>query len=93
MLIDSDNVSLYNKNWHLKIVEQKKIILEMETIKSDLRMVTNLIELTNISRTFLESNIKTIERVKRIQNQKLSDLMGKKLQHDPKRVIHNFSSY
>ena len=68
MLIDSDNVSLYNKNWHLKIVEQKKIILEMETIKSDLRMVTNLIERTNISRTFLESNIKTIERVKRIQN-------------------------
>ena len=68
MLIDSDNVSLYNKNWHLKIVEQKKIILEMETIKSDLRMVTNLIELTNISRTFLERNIKTIERVKRIQN-------------------------
>ena len=68
MLIDSDNVSLYNKNWHLKIVEQKKIILEMETIKSDLRMVTNLIERTNISRTFLESNIKTIERVERIQN-------------------------
>ena len=28
-----------------------------------------------------------------IQNFKLSELMGKKLQHDPKKVIHNFSSY
>ena len=31
--------------------------------------------------------------MKGIQNYKLSELMGKKLQHDPRRVIHNFSSY
>ena len=56
-------------------------------------MVTNLIERTNISRTFLETNITIIKRMKGIQNYKLSELMGKKLQHDPRRVIHNFSSY
>ena len=56
-------------------------------------MVINLIDWTHISRTFLESNIKTINRVEGIQNYKLSQLMGKKLQHDPKKVIHNFSSY
>ena len=28
-----------------------------------------------------------------IQNYKLSEFMGKKLQHDRKKVIHNFSSY
>ena len=76
-----------------KNVEQEKIILEMERIKSDLRMVINLIERTQISKTFLESNIKTIKRVEGMQNYKLSELMGKKLQHDPKKVIHNFSSY
>ena len=65
----------------------------MERIKSDLRMVINLIDWTHISRTFLESNIKTIKRVDGIQNYKLSELMGKKLQHDPKKVIHNFCSY
>ena len=65
----------------------------MERIKSDLRMVINLIEWTQISKTFLESNIKAIKRVEGMQNYKLSELMGKKLQHDPKKVIHNFSSY
>ena len=65
----------------------------MENIKSDLRMVLNLIDSTNICRTFLESNIKTIKIMEIIQNYKLLDLMGKKLQHENKKVIHNFSSY
>ena len=55
----------------LKNVKQEKIILEMERIKSDLRMVINLIDWTHISRTFLESNIKTIKKVEGIQNYKL----------------------
>ena len=65
----------------------------MERIKFDLRMIINLIDWTNTSRTFLESNIETIKRVEGIQNYRLSELMGKKFQHDPKKVIHNFSSY
>ena len=72
-----------------KNVEQQKIILEMERIKSDLRMVKNLIDWRHIGRTFLENNIRTIKRVEGIQNYKLSELMGKKLQHGPKKVIHN----
>ena len=62
-----------------KNIEQQKIILGLEKIRSGLRMVTNLIKL-------IEN-----KRVKGIQNYKLSELM--KLQHDPKKVIHNFSSY
>ena len=65
----------------------------MERIKSGLTMVINLIDWTRIGRTFLERNIKTIKRVEGIQNYKLSELMGRKLQNYPKRVIHNFSSY
>ena len=54
-----------------KNTEQEKISLEMEKIKSDLRMIINLIDWTHISRTFLESDIKTIKRVEGIQNYKL----------------------
>ena len=54
-----------------KNTEQEKISLEMERIKSDLRMIINLIDWTHISRTFLESDIKTIKRVEGIQNYKL----------------------
>ena len=65
----------------------------MERIKSDLTMVINLIDWAHIIQAFLESNIKTIKRVEGIQNYRLSELMGKKLQHNPKKVVHNFSSY
>ena len=54
-----------------KNTEQEKISLEMERIKSDLKMIVNLIDWTHISRTFLESDIKTIKRVEGIQNYKL----------------------
>ena len=47
----------------------------------------------HISRTFLGTNITTIKRVEVIQNYKLSKIMGKKLQHDSKKPIHNFFSY
>ena len=95
------NSNAYPQSQHLfieeeltfKNVEQGNIISEMERIKSDLRMVTSLIDWTHISRTFPESNIKTIRRVEGIQNYKLSQLMGKKLRHETKKVIHNSSPY
>ena len=65
----------------------------MDRIKYDLRTVINLIDWTHISKTFLDSNIQTIKRVECIQNYKISELMGRKLQNDPKKIIHNFSSY
>ena len=76
-----------------KNVEQQKIMSEMDRIKYDLRTVINLIDWTHISKTFLDSNIQTIKRVECIQNYKISELMGRKLQHDPKKIIQNFSSY
>ena len=55
-------------------------------------MVINLIDWMVISRMFLESNIKRIKRVEVMQNYKVSERIVKKLQHDPKNVLHNFSS-
>ena len=63
--------SFMQEELRFKNIEQEKISLEMERIKSDLRMTVNLIDWTHISRTFLESDIKTIKRVEGIQNYKL----------------------
>ena len=53
----------------------------------------NFIDWTHISNKFTESNIKAIKRVEEVQNYKLSGLMGTKLQHDPGKMIYNYSSY
>ena len=63
--------SFIQEELRFKNIEQEKISLEMERIKSDLKMIVNLIDWTHISRTFLESDIKTIKRVEGIQNYKL----------------------
>ena len=53
----------------------------------------NFIYGTHISSKFTESNIKAIKGVEEVQHYKLLELMGTKLQHDPEKVIYNFSSY
>ena len=52
----------------------------------------NFIDWTHISRKFIESNIKAIKWVEVVQNYKLSELIDTKLQHDPEKVIYNFST-
>ena len=47
----------------------------------------NFIDWTHISNKFTESNIDTIKCVEEMQNYKLSELLGTKLQHDPEKVI------
>ena len=75
-----------------KTVESEKIIKEMQKIK-DLKTVFSFIDWIHVSQKFIESNKKAIKHVEEVQNYKLSELLGDKLQHDPKKVIHNFSSY
>ena len=65
----------------------------MQKIKSDLRMVISFIDWIHVSNKFMESNKKAIKHVQEVQNYKLSELLGSKLQHDSKKVIHNFSFY
>ena len=76
-----------------KIVEKEKIIKEIRRIKDELRSVISFIDWIHISNKFIESNKRAIKQVKGVQIYKLSELMGGKLQHDPKKVIHSFSSY
>ena len=94
------NSESYRRSQHLflqeeitfKTIEGEKIIRELQKIKNDLRTVMNFIDWTHISNKFTESNIKVIKRVEEVQNYKLSELMGTKLQHDPEKVIYNYSS-
>ena len=72
-----------------KTIERGKIIRELQKIKNDLRMVMNFIDWTHISNKFTESNIKAIKQVEDVQNCKLSELVGTKLQLDLEKVIDN----
>ena len=95
------NSESYRRSQHLflqeeitfQTIERENIIRELQKIINDLRTVMNFIDWTHISNKFTESNIKTIKRVEEVQNYKLSELMRTKLQHDPEKVIYNYSSY
>ena len=76
-----------------KTIEREKIIRELQKSKNDLRTVMDYIDWTHVSNKFTKRNIKAKKRVEEIQNYKLSELMGTKLQHDPEKVICNYSSY
>ena len=47
----------------------------------------------HVSNNFISCNIKTIRKVEDVQRNKLAELMGFKLHHNPNKIIHNFSSY
>ena len=53
----------------------------------------SFLDWVHISDKFIEGNIRTIKRVDEVQNFKLAELLGSKLQPDPKMIIHNYSSY
>ena len=77
------------------------LIRELQKIENDLRTVMKFIDWTHICNKFrthicnkfTESNVKAIKRVEEVQNYKISELMGTKLQHDMEKVIYNFASY
>ena len=66
----------------------------MWLIRGNLRIVKSFLDWIHISNKFIEANIRTTKRVEEVQNYKLAELLGSKSQqHDPKKVIHDYSSY
>ena len=65
----------------------------MQKNKDDLRSFISFLDRIHISNKFIESNKWAIKQEEGVQNYKLSELMGGKLQHDPEKVIHDISSY
>ena len=76
-----------------KTLEIKKVHEQLNKMKVDLRTVVSFFDCSYIADTFLESNIKTIKRVKWVEDDKIVELLESTLNHDPEEVIYNFSSY
>ena len=75
-----------------KTVEREKIIREIQLIRGDLRTAMSFLDWVHISNKFIEGNIRIVKWVEEVQNYKLAELLGNKLQHDPNKVIHQYSS-
>ena len=76
-----------------KTLEIEKVREQLEKMKDDLRTVVSFFDWSHVANTFAESNIKTIKRVKGVQDYKIAELLGSTLTHDPKEVVYNFPSY
>ena len=75
-----------------KTFETENVREQLNTMNDDLKTVASFFWL-HIANTFAESNIKTIKRVKGVQDYKIAELLGSTLSHDPKEVIYNSSFY
>ena len=76
--------------------KQKKledINKNFEKIKKDLNAVLSYFDFLHVTSLFLSPNIEAMEKVEFKQNVKLTRLLEEKIQHDPKQIIHNYSSH
>ena len=75
--------------------ESEKIIREMQKLKKDLKTVFNFIDWIHVSHKFIENNKKAIKHVQEVHHYKLCELLGDKLQHDPKKsfIIFHHTFY
>ena len=76
-----------------KTLEVGKVCEQLNKMKNDLRTVVSFFDWSHIANTFSERNIKTIKRVKVVQDYKITELLGSTLTHNPKEVVYNFSFY
>ena len=76
-----------------KTLEIEKVCEQLNKMKNDLRTVVRFFDWSHIANTFSERNIKTIKRVKVVQDYNFAELLGSTLTHNPKEVVYNFSFY
>ena len=66
---------------------------DFERIKKDLHCTLSYFDFLHITSLFSEPNVEAMEKMELKQNLKLSKLFEENIKHDPKQVIHNYSSY
>ena len=79
---------IMNKSTHAE-----KLKTEFKIVKKGLYDVMSIFDYLYITSLFLESNIKSIDKIETKQISKLSISLESKIQHDPKNIIYNFSSH
>ena len=70
--------------------ERKEV--QVQKTESELWLAISFSDWNHIILMFTISKIKTIKRIKSLQNCELSDLMGNKLQHNPNKVLSNYQN-
>ena len=76
---------------------KRKLLADLETkfkkAKNDLHEILSYFDFLHIISLFLDRNTLELEKVELRQNAKLARLLAENISHDPKEIIHNFSSY
>ena len=75
-----------------EILSKNRERKEVQKTESELWLAISFSGWNHTILMFTISKIKTIKRIKTIQDYKLSDLMGNKLQHNPNKVISNYQN-
>ena len=80
-----------------EIRTKQKLLLELETkftkSKKDLHEILSYFDFLHIISLFLDRNTHELEKIELRQNAKLTRLIAENVRHDPKQIIHNFSSH
>ena len=66
---------------------------ELENLNNEIRTVVSYIDWNHIRNTITTGNEKMVNKIKVVQNYKLSELLGDELSHNPDDVIRNYSTY
>ena len=77
-------------------VKQKKLELHnknFDEMKKDLHSTLSYFDFLHITSLFFEPNIKAMEKIELKQNAKLIKIFEENVKHDPKQIIHNYSSH
>ena len=64
-----------------------------EEMKKDLHSTLSYFDFLHITSLFFEPNIKAMEKIELKQNVKLIKIFEENVRHDPKQIIHNYSSH
>ena len=82
------NEEIRTKRKQLSHLEKKLI-----NAKNNLHEILSYFDFLHIISLFLERNTLELGKIELRQNAKLSRLIAENVRHDPKQIIHNFSSH
>ena len=84
---------LLQEEIHEKQKRLKELDKHFDKLKNDLHDTLSYFDFLHIISLFFEPNIKAMEKIELKQNVKLTKILEENKPHDPKQIIHNYSSH